>query len=304
MEQPNPLEGLIDRFVRLEGFPAGIEMHQKIDVLEYVLAKLKYERRHSAEQVTFEEFERCHVVADTGCIVVTANQNASVRTPPIAPLRLQAPLLIFLLLHHQARFQVLEIITLFIGEIRNSLTFPDFKKTQTGVTRCFTNTRFAATRLRDCGLLKFTRREAFKTWELSFFGLIVAAHLYRTRQSDGCSSTVPAPESLTSFGLHGEVYRALNEVSSFEAFLGELRFLCTDETKVFATFEPVLKEAHRLFLKHQALLNNADITKRERGAAVANCMAQLETLPFIDAFYDELALSLRIDELLTEGTKR
>lgn len=293
-----PLESLIDGFVRLEGFPPGIELHQKIDVLGYVLEKLKFECLHYGEEVAFEEFDQCEVFADTERIVVAAPEKYRKPTCGIAPLRLQSPLLIFLLLHHRARFQVLEIITLFIGEIRGSLTFLDFKKTQTGVTRCFTNTRFAATKLRDFGLLKFTRREAFKTWELSLPGLLVAAQLYQDRQTAGATWSIPAADMVETIGLHCEVHHALNGLDTLDGFIARLRFLCDDEATVFETFAPMLAEAHKLFLKHRALLDNAFITKRERHTATAKCMAQLENLPFIDAFYDELATSLRIDELL------
>ena len=301
MAENNPLESLIDRFVRLEGFPAGIAgiaLQQKIDVLGYVLEKLKFESVHHAEQVTFEEFSQCKVFADTERIVVAAAKNYCQPACGIAPLRLQSPLLIFLLLHHRARFQVLEIIKLIIGKIRGSLTFLDFKKTQTGVTRCFTNTRFAATKLRDFGLLKFTQREAFKTWELSLSGLLVAARLYQDRQTAGTTWSIPAADNVASTGLHGEVRAALDGMGTLEAFIARLRFLCADESRVFETFEPMLADAHRLFLQHRAVLNDAALTQREQKAATAQCIAELETLPFMDAFYDELALSLRIDELL------
>lgn len=158
--------------------------------------------------------------------------------------------------------------------------------------------RIAATKLRDFGLLKFTRREAFKTWELSLPGLLVAAQLYQDRQEAGTICSIPALDMVETIGLHCEVHRALNGLGTFDAFIARLRFLCKDDTKVFETFEPMLKSAHGLFLKYRTLLNDADLTKRERGTATAQCMAQLESLPFIDAFYEELALSLRIDDLL------
>ena len=298
MADQTPIESLIDGFVRLEGFPPGIKLHQKIDVLGYVLEKLKFENLHHAEAVTFEAFDQCTVFADTERIVVTAPDKYHSHTKAIGPLRLQSPLLIFLLLHHRARFQVLEIIQLFIGEIRGSLTFLYFKRTQTGVTRCFTNTRFAATKLRDFGLLKFTRREAFKTWELSLPGLLVAAQLYQSRQKAGSTWSIPAADGIETIGLHCEAHHALNELGTFDAFIARLKFLCTDEATVFETFGPMLQEAHRLLHKHRALLNDPDMTHAERRSATAKCMAELETLPFIDAFYDELALSLRIDDLL------
>lgn len=298
MDDKTPLESLIDRFVRLEGFPPRIELNQKIEVLGYVLEKLKFKNRNHAELVTFEEFDQCTVFADNEQLVVSAPARYCKPACGIAPLRLQSPLLIFLLLHHRARFQILEIIQSFIGEIRGSLTFLDFKRTKTGVTRCFTNTRFAATKLRDFGLLKFTRREAFKTWELSLSGLCVAAHLYQSRQEDGATWSIPVADNGETLGLHSEIRDALNGVATFDCFIARLSFLCKDESQVFETFAPILKQAHGLLVTYRALLNDGDMNRGERQSASADCMAQLEKLPCIDAFYDELALSMRIDDML------
>jgi len=51
-------------------------------------------------------------------------------------MRLPISLLLFLLIHHRERFEVLRVIELFIETIWGELTFLDFKKTKTGVTRC------------------------------------------------------------------------------------------------------------------------------------------------------------------------
>ena len=96
-------------------------------------------------------------------------------TPPI---QLQPKLLLYLFYRNfGGEMQVYDIIDTFIKLIWDQLTLLDFKKTQTGVTRRFTNTRFAANTLRAYGLLKFTKREAYKTWMLSLSGLLVASAL-------------------------------------------------------------------------------------------------------------------------------
>lgn len=112
--------------------------------------------------MSFEEFTQCQVLADTDKLFVAAPQSFKPRGTGTTAIQLQAPLLLFLLSHHRDRYPVLEIIRLFVATVRKQLEYLDFKKTQTGVTRCFTNTRFAAKVLRAYGLLKFTHREAHK----------------------------------------------------------------------------------------------------------------------------------------------
>ena len=77
--------------------------------------------------------------------------------------------------HNNKEQKVYDIIENFIKLIWNQLKLLDFEKTKTGVMRCFTNTRFSANKLREYGMLKFTKHEAYKTWVLSFTGIMVAS---------------------------------------------------------------------------------------------------------------------------------
>ncbi len=92
------------------------------------------------------------------------------------------PLLMFLLVH-QKKEGILDSIRAFIRQIRDThLTVEDFKKTKTGVIRCFTNARFAASYLRASGLLQYSGK--YKHWELSFLGIIAASALYEEGWTD------------------------------------------------------------------------------------------------------------------------
>ena len=151
------------------------DITSKIDFLERALELLRYKNRHLKNKLGFEKFIQGQVFEKDGNIAYTSPEKYLSVDSGTKPIRLQTKLLMFLLLNHNKSFEVFSIIENFIYEIWGQLTFLDFKKTKTGVTRCFTNTRFAANTLRDYGLLKFTKKEAYKTWTLFLYGFLVAA---------------------------------------------------------------------------------------------------------------------------------
>jgi len=157
------IEALIDHLVVAENFSGKSALDLKIALLSLVLEQLKHERQTAEDVVDFETYVQSTIFADTDKLVIAAPILSKDLGAGTAPIRLQSPLLVFLLLYHPNQYHVLEIIQQFIGKVRPQLEYLDFKKTRTGVTRCFTNTRFAASVLRAYGLLKFTQRQAYKT---------------------------------------------------------------------------------------------------------------------------------------------
>ena len=223
----------------------------------------------------------------------------------IPPIRYQRTLLVYLLLHHQgnkARIPVLNIIRNFIAEIRDSLSPVDFKKTETGVIRCFTNTRFAANKLREYGLLKYTTVEAFKTWTLSLPGIIVAARALK--QPDWKIPVIHRHmmmgESLS--GLDPLILSASSSVEDFPAMVDALTAICRPDVKVFKTFEGVPMEAQKLLKKYWANLNNSSLTQKQRSELSLDYAQALEHIPGFDKFIEELVECIEIDELLKKAT--
>lgn len=116
------------------------------------------------------------------------NRLPGVAQRPVNQHGMTFPLLMFLFLRSNEdnekssttrnKEPVFDIITRFIEEIKPHLSLRDFVRTKTGAIRCFTNARFAANRLREFGMLRFSNKEAFKTWELSLTGIIAACALY------------------------------------------------------------------------------------------------------------------------------
>lgn len=294
------LEALIDRLVRVQGFGRQPELDAKIALLSFTLEQLKHERRTAEDLVTFEEFTECNVFADTDRLVVTAPASFKHLGTGTAAIQLQAPLLLFLLLHHRERFPVLEIIQLFIAKIRDQLDYLDFKKTQTGVTRCFTNTRFAAKVLRAYGLLKFSEREAYKTWELSLTGFLVAADIYQKRCATMTPWVVPSHKKEFNFDLLAEIRQACDAIKNYDQFVKRLASLCKPDAEVFTTFEPALRKAYALLPGYWATLNDASLTQDDRQEAGLERVKKLEQEGITDEFYHEFAQCLQINELLAK----
>ena len=264
MKERKALEALIDQWVQLRGFQQEREIDTKIALLSFALEQLKHERGTAEEVVTFEEFLQCKLFPDTATLFISAPAEFKNLGTGTAPIQLQAPLLLFLLLHHRERLSVYDIINLFVEKIRDKLTYVDFKKTRTGVTRCFTNTRFAANGLRAYGLLKFTRREAFKTWELSLPGFIVAADIYQRRSFSNRPWSMPEHAKEYNFDLLPEIRQAWQSIQNYDQFVERLASLCIPDAEVFQTFQPALQKAYELLPGYWATLNDPDLTQEQR----------------------------------------
>ncbi len=141
---------------------------------------LRIEKRQLNNNLAFSDFIQGNLEFKNNQIHFTPPLKPRTRGFGTRPVYLQPKLLIYLLFRHgKSDNQVYDIIKNFVRVIWDDLDDLDFEKTKTGVFRCFTNTRFAANTLRDYGLLKFTKKEAFKTWVLSFTGVMVASKFVR-----------------------------------------------------------------------------------------------------------------------------
>jgi hypothetical protein len=194
------IKQLIDLWVEIDGDPPGRDnLQDKLDILERALESLRIDCRWLENKLPLEIFIQGHTHKEQNTLSYWfPSKHASLGsgTPPI---QLQPMLLLFLIIYHKESYQIYDIISNFINKIWDQLEFLDFKKTKTGVVRCFTNTRFAAHTLRDYGFLKFTRNEAYKTWTLSLPGFLVASKvLYKFKGM----WELPEFEKWESFDLH------------------------------------------------------------------------------------------------------
>ena len=227
MKDRDAIEALIDRLVVAENFGGKPALDLKIALLSLVLDQLKYENRIADDVVDFETYIQSKIFADTDKLFFAAPLLTKKQGTGVAPIRLQSPLLLFLLLYHRNRYHILEIIQRFIGKVHPQLTYLDFKKTKTGVIRCFTNTRFAAHVLRDYGLLKFTHLQAYKTWELSLAGFLVAANIFHKRSEDNTHWSIPAhSKEKFNFDVLPEIRTACDEIKDYDTFVARLASIC------------------------------------------------------------------------------
>ena len=163
------------------------------------------------------------------------------------------------------------------------------------MTRCFTNTRFAAKVLREYGLL-FTRDEAFKTWELSLAGFLVAASILQQRAGQKRPWHELGPARDGNFDLLPEIRDACRGITSYDEFVARLAAICKPDAAVFKSFQPALKEAFALLPGYWAILSDQTKTQTERREASLERIKKLDALG--DDFFRELSRCVQINDAL------
>lgn len=288
-------ESLVDQLVRVD-VAGTMPIAQKIDALERLIEKWRIDRHKLINPLEFEEFEDWGWFADIDKLHFVPNSKGASKGFGTAPIRLQRKLLVFLLLHHGRYRHVLEVIDGFIGKIRTELKSVDFKKTKTGVFRCYTNTRFAALRLRDNGLLKFTDREAYKNWVLSLPGFLVAAVALASPDW-----TVPPVEKDPWHDLDPLILQCCGAVADYPTFVATLSSICKPNSEVFESFKEVLQEAHRLLQQYWATLNNEDLPKADRMKLSRELIDRLDNTLGYGEFLTELSACIQVEDLLKKA---
>jgi len=253
-------EALINELVDVHGYQSGDDqVAVKIDLLDQLLWRLRVKRRNLESGVDFDAFNQGQMLVDGGRVHFAAPDRVIDPGPGTVPVRLQTSLLMFLLVNHGKTYRVFDIIDLFIHKIWHDLSIEDFKRTQTGVIRCFTNTRFAANTLREYGLLKFTRREAYKTWVLSLPGFVVASKVYQQK-----SWRIPEHKKAFNFDLHRDIWDAWTEMKAYDLFTKQLSGICKPNTEIFNTFEGFLRKAYGLLGLYWETLRDHSLSQAER----------------------------------------
>jgi hypothetical protein len=292
------LKQLIEGWVYIEGdSPERENFRDKLDILERALESLRIECRCIENQVPLEIFIQGHAHKDHSTLryyFPTRHDSLGSGTPPI---QLQPLLLLFLLIYHRRSYQIYDIISKFIEKIWDQLTFLDFKKTQTGVVRCFTNTRFAAHTLWDYGLLKFTAREAYKTWVLSLPGFLVAS---KVLEECGGMWGLPEVGKEEHFDLHRKILTAWTDLQTYDALVERLAYICEPNTQVFRTFEDVLRWAYGLLGDYWRVIQDGTKSIKERKQISMEHINQLEAMAEIEQFYSEFSKCVNVERLLRD----
>ena len=291
------LSEIIQRYVRASGyanlFSEADRIQLKIDLLERTLEILRIQRKCLENNLPMEDFVQSKIEIDGDVLHFLAPDRRKRMESGTTPIRLQPKLLLFLLFRHRrGYYKVYDIIDDFIKTVWDHLKLLDFKKTQTGVTRCFTNTRFAANTLREYGLLKFTQREAYKTWVLSLSGVLVASKLM-----ENVNWSIPEVEKKSPFDLHSDIRNAFGDLKTYDSFVKRLTSLCKPSTRAFEDFKEASGRAYSLLGRYWSVLQDASLSKAERKEKSLILFKQIEEDPGIMEFYDRFCESLNVGDL-------
>jgi len=282
------LSGFLLQGITSSGYQGDGDIQLRIDLLERGLEVLRYKFRCLENKIHFEDFISGTVCLKNGRVNFTAPEKYKSIGSGTNAIRLQPKLMLFLLLYHGDSYKIYDIIEKFIDKIWGELRVEDFKKTQTGVTRCFTNTRFAATTLREYGFLKYTEKEAYKTWTLSLPGLLVASKVLEDQ-----NWKIPDVQKQMHFDLHPDINMAWEALQSFDQFMLRLKSICEPNVKVFGTFEKFLIKAHIILAGYWKVLQDDSLSQKERKKESMKRLSQLENEADNDKFHDEFSRCLK-----------
>jgi len=233
----------------------------KVQIIVKIAEALKYKYPHFEKSVSLHEvvnFE-AQLSKDSKTISLKRlKKKPKIISEHISSASLELPLLCFLFANYGKYDMIFTIINNFLLYQRSSLSLGDFETTKTGVTRFFTNTRFAARALREGGLLKFTKKEAYKTWELSVIGLIVGNYLF----SEG--SVQKIFERITDKKLfQAEIAIFLKKITIEKKLKETLLNLFEISNVKIKNKDDVFKKIIPLFKQYSSFIDKAKLSKND-----------------------------------------
>jgi len=291
------LSGFIEHFVVVNGYhciPPNV-LQLKIDLLERTLEILRIQKGNIENNLPMEEFIQGHIQLSGEKIEFIASDKRKSMGSGKKPIALQPKLLLYLLYrHHHGYETVYDIIDNFIKIIWDNLEILDFKKTRTGVLRCFTNTRFAALTLRDYGLLRFTKKEAYKTWVLSLPGILVASKVMEGNNWE----IPPVIQGQYHFDLHPDIRNAFDDLKTYDKFVQRLTLVCNPNTKIFTDYKEGSKRSHSLMADYWQILQDTSISAVDRKKKSAAKLKQIDQDQEIRDFFSAFSSCVKIGDIL------
>ncbi|MDF7801793.1 hypothetical protein P4C99_20105 [Pontiellaceae bacterium B1224] len=272
-------------------FP-GLDMpvEGKAEVLEKLLWLFRVSRNRFADKIDFETVVESKLLVSDDQISITMPKESTQCDKGTRPVQYQPPLLWHLLLTGGNEEPVFDTISTFIHRYYTQLQIEDFKKTDTGVIRCFTNTRFAAKTLREYGFLRFGRHDLFKHWKLSFPGLLAAGHfyLYPPPKSD-------EPGQNNWHGLYKGFSNIISYYSDYEHCLDTLCKLFDKSEGAFGSYEDLIQA---FCCRSQQYYKDLYYAKtRKDGLSIAGSwVTYIDSLSDRLGFTDEFALDMQLQK--------
>ena len=230
-------------------------LRAKLDVLERVVELLRLRTGWNGRRVLTRELLAGGMTVEPdhrGRAVLRLGRSAACRLTASWPApserrqsELHVPLLLYLLEYHRDGTRIADLLVEFVNLIREHLSPEDVETTGTGVTRIMTTTRAAARTLRAYGLLTDSDRVAYRTWELSVFGILVAVRLRERKM------TLALPRRSLRFndatGPHGAswvladvVSRVVGELADPARVAETLQRVCRPNIDVLDSFQPAI----------------------------------------------------------------
>ena len=304
MKTTDNLSNFVDSLVKIHGKPHSqqqlfqdqkhkSELANKLDLLERAIELVRIRYRCLDNNLDFDEFIQGRITANSDQLLYSAPANFKRNRPGTAPIYLQPKLLIFLLYrYNNEELKVYDIINNFVKLVWNQLKLLDFVKTKTGVMRCFTNTRFSANKLREYGMLKFTKQEAYKTWVLSFTGIMVASKFLK----DGEWGKPVYIEEYSS-DLHPGIKASFKSLKDYNEFMKTLMFVTKPETRLVNENLVGTEKTHKLLSIYHSHLKNTDITKKEKKEGCNSILQKLEGDDDIKRLFERVASDLKVGDL-------
>lgn len=290
-------EELVDQVVQGRP-PFGGSRENKMDLLERAIEQWRIERFKLVNEVPMEQFLDAGWMTEKGRVHFYELEDTYHYGTGAAPLQYQRRLIVHLLLDHGRTNTVFGVIERFIERIHEELEPIDFKRTSTGVLRCYTNTRFAALKLRDAGLLRFTHEEAFKRWVLTLPGYVVAS-----RSFGAPMPPIRHSDEVAGLGLDKFIHECQAAVATYPEFVGALASLCAPNADIFTTFKPVLERCHGHLQRYWEILNDTNLKSAETLERSAEFMRLIDRTEGYGRFIEEFSASIQIDRLM-EDLKR
>jgi hypothetical protein len=305
----------IDEAVLFEdpSLAGAAELAHKLDVLERAVELLRLEHGEMQNRLRMEDCLARGLEVSRGAdgaLRLRVGGSATGIASPGWPSpggrtqdELQIPLILYLFITYRHRRRINDLLVSFLEEMRPWLSPDDVESTRTGVMRAMTTTRTAARALRLHGLIIDSPETAYKSWELSILGLLMASIL--VERSGRFVEMAPRGVKASASGRFGASNHLASALAALMRELNDpmvvsqaLSRVCIPNRDVFATFD----EVAAVLAQFAADFGQAESGRkfewrelRERARALLTLLG--EKVP-ASALADDMAKDLALRDLL------
>lgn len=111
---------------------------------------------------------------------------------------------------------------------------------------------------------------------------------------------LPEFEREKNFDLHRDILTAWKDLQTYDRLVKRLAYICEPNSQVFGSFKDVLTRAHFLLGDYWRAIQDGTISIKKRKQISLQYIQQLEMIPNIDSFYEELSKCINVDRLLRD----